>query len=90
MATKSSRRALRRHHRERLLKSRNHYWSMGSPGVDPRDADKRQGRVTRTPCLCSCRGCGNPRRYEGNAATARTRAEIRCLLTMNEDMGAGG
>jgi len=38
---------------------------------DPRSADVAVGRLYRTPQLCSCAACGNPRRH----FRERTRAE---------------
>lgn len=61
-------RAVRRHHVERLRRKRQSYW--GYPhhyGVwEPEDMDVRQlGRVVQYPQICSCRGCGNQRKWEG-------------------------
>ena len=57
-------RALRRHHRERLIQARRVYWGrQGSslrhcPALDPRQL----GMLAQTAATCSCLGCGNPRR----------------------------
>jgi hypothetical protein len=63
-------RAERRHHVQRLKRSRRHYW--GYPNrfttaypdlpVAPVEMDaKRLGMLVATPQLCSCLGCGNAR-----------------------------
>jgi hypothetical protein len=65
---KSTTRALRRHHRERLMAKRKHYW--GYPRIypfgeivemDPATLSK----VARTPHPCSRFCCGNVRPLEG-------------------------
>lgn len=55
---KNMRRALRRHHVARLKAARRFHW-----GRDLRHDAKVLGQVVDTPCPCSCRMCGNPRRY---------------------------
>lgn len=52
-------RALRRHHAARLKAKRAHYW--GGSDKTPR----LLGLLSQTPALCSCPGCGNPRKYFG-------------------------
>lgn len=50
--------ARRRHHNRRIKEKRKGYWSDNN--------DKRNlGRILSTPQLCSCRGCGNQRKWEG-------------------------
>lgn len=61
-------RAVRRHHIERLKAKRKGYW--GYPhhyGIwAPEQMDARQlGKVAQYPQPCSCRGCGNQRKWEG-------------------------
>ena len=50
-----SKRAIRRHHRERLITKRKKviWWAK----------DAYSGRLANTPCPCSCWMCGNPRKY---------------------------
>lgn len=48
-------RAIRRHHKERLKKKRQHYFTAaGSLHI-----------VADTPCVCSCAMCSNKRKYSG-------------------------
>lgn len=72
----SSRRALRRHHRDRLKKARAHYWGGPHPEFGPTWEARRQGLLVQTPKPCACSMCANPRRL-GNAALARTVQEHR-------------
>ncbi|MEZ4775950.1 MAG: hypothetical protein R3D00_22420 [Bacteroidia bacterium] len=53
---KNYQRAIRRHHRERLLQKRKNYW--GNDRVHEIKAN-----VINTPKPCSCFMCGNPRKY---------------------------
>lgn len=63
-------RAERRHHRERLKKSRRLHWGRDLAG------DKRQhAQVVDTPTPCSCFMCGNPRRYFDVKSMQERRAE---------------
>lgn len=68
-------RALRRHHTRRLKRNRKDYW-FG-------DMNKRQlGKVVTTPHPCSCRSCGNQRKWEGE-----TRQEQIARINEQEDTG---
>lgn len=61
---KNSTRALRRHHAARLKKVRKEYWSHRHGVSQANQMDERQlGMVIATPKLCSCFGCGNPRKW---------------------------
>jgi len=57
---KNTTRALKRHHQKRIKNNRKYYW-----GGNAATSDKSQGKCSRTPCLCSCWMCGNPRKYLG-------------------------
>ena len=60
MTFKSSKRALRRFHRNRLLKKRKNYWGL----ADNELADfVTTQKLANTPKPCSCFMCGNPRKY---------------------------
>ncbi|MEZ4829423.1 MAG: hypothetical protein R3C61_24535 [Bacteroidia bacterium] len=53
---KNYQRAIRRHHRERLLyKRKNYHTAQRHGGNSP--------SVVNTPRPCSCALCGNPRKY---------------------------
>lgn len=56
-----SQRALRRHHRIRLLNKRKYYYrgAMIEDGFNSNNI----ARVINTPKSCSCWMCGNPRKY---------------------------
>lgn len=58
MAT--SKRAMRRYHRERLLRRRLRQWNYGA--YYPWTA-REMIRYIDTPCTCSCPYCGNPRKW---------------------------
>ena len=51
-----SKRALRRHHRERLKRKRASYW-WGE------NDSRKLGILASTPCVCSCWMCGSARKY---------------------------
>ena len=67
-------RAIRRAHSMRLRNKRKHYWGGNS---NP----KRMGILNTTPQRCSCLGCGNERKYEGE-----TRQELRHSLKHEIDL----
>jgi hypothetical protein len=67
---KSTTRALRRHHRERLMEKRKHYWGYpriwGYPPYQLAEMSPAQlSKVARTPHPCSRFCCGNVRPLEG-------------------------
>lgn len=67
--------AYRRHHMKRLKQKRAKYWH------GTLDNPRRRGKVYRTPCVCSCPMCGNPRRHFGK----RTMAEQRLVIALGKD-----
>ena len=71
--TGSQRRSLRRHHDQRkkawVRKNLTHYFY----GLAVMPAD-RVGRYSRTPKVCSCFMCGNPRRYQRGPTLQERRA----------------
>ena len=73
--TGSQRRSLRRHYDQRkkawVRKNLTHYFY----GLAVMPAD-RVGRYARTPKVCSCFMCGNPRRYQGGP-TLRKRGRTK-------------
>ncbi|MEZ4886429.1 MAG: hypothetical protein R3E32_16960 [Chitinophagales bacterium] len=56
---KTYQRAIRRHHRARLLNKRKNYWGRAW-SIEDEPISKK---VINTPKPCSCFMCGNPRRY---------------------------
>ena len=66
MDHKDHRRALRRHHRARLIAKRTRrdhpYWGRGPWSPEPRFTAAHQGQIARTPKPCGCWMCCNPRR----------------------------
>ncbi|MFK7969671.1 MAG: hypothetical protein AB8F95_04850 [Bacteroidia bacterium] len=52
-------RAVRRHHRKRLKAKRKQYWGAEH---DVTHSPRKLGMLVNTPCVCSCHGCGNPRK----------------------------
>lgn len=71
-------RSERRHHRDRILAKRyrqDSQWYLVVTNVAEWRFKHARKRLN-TGCLCSCRMCGNPRRYYGNSAAARTFKEL--------------
>lgn len=64
--------ALRRHHHQRLKKSRRYRW-----GRDLRREPHQLAKVINTPTPCSCPMCGNPRRYFGELTLQERRNAAR-------------
>jgi hypothetical protein len=64
---KTTMRAIRRHHRARLIAERGHHFGRT---LSPAEAAK----AARTPKPCSCSMCGNPRRYFGEFTIQERRA----------------
>ncbi|MDA8378168.1 MAG: hypothetical protein M0Z50_14135 [Planctomycetia bacterium] len=64
-------RAMRRHHRHRLLHNRRFHWGRDLSESD--ESPRHRGKVIDTPTPCSCWMCGNPRRYFGE----KTLQELR-------------
>lgn len=69
--TKSTRRAWRRHHRDRLKAVRAGYYGNAIAQVPAGHRARFLGRVLSTPKPCSCLMCGNPR----TRLSERTRQE---------------
>jgi hypothetical protein len=72
-------RAIRRHHRARLIEKRvaQRSWMFNSA---PAAIAKIKGRLADTPTPCSCWACGNPRRIFG----ALTLSEKRSFFVLKE------
>ena len=79
-----SRRALRRHQRDRVIATRVAYRKAWDPTfmdhLDPAGQARHKAILGRTPTLCSCWMCGNPRRHQGEI----TRAEKIALIELRE------
>lgn len=68
MARFDSKRALRRHHLNRIKKNRKFYWG--------RELNEEElGIVAKTTKTTKCACCGNPRRYFGKKTLQEKRAE---------------
>jgi hypothetical protein len=77
---KSTKRALRRHHRQRMMQHAVRSYALRWE----EDAQVQRERVVRwynNLSKCSCWMCGNPRKYEGKP----TRQELRQLLAAQDD-----
>jgi hypothetical protein len=61
-------RAVRRHHRERLKRARRFYW-----GMDLRGDERRIGLLVNTAAICSCWMCCNARRLAGERTVQERR-----------------
>jgi hypothetical protein len=64
---KDKKRALRRHHAERLKRKRARYWTAVT--------ERQRAIAVNTPCRCSCWMCGNPRRHWGEKTVQEQRAD---------------
>lgn len=64
---KGNKRAVRRHHRERLKRKRGNYGNVFT--------EKQLLKAIDTPHPCSCALCGNPRRYGGDKTPAEQKSE---------------
>ncbi|WDR22141.1 hypothetical protein PJM41_0056 [Salmonella phage vB_SenS_UTK0009] len=79
MVIELSARAQNRHHRQRLKNKRMHYWNAQTSCKN----NKRMiGKVTTTPCLCSCCMCMSPRKLYGNSKVGLKISEIRKMEAM--------
>lgn len=77
---KSTKRAQRRHHYQRLKERRvkRKYWCFHS---DSQLSKRHLGVAVNTPKICSCWMCGNPRKQPGDS---RTRSEKKADLALKE------
>jgi len=76
METKDLRRALRRHHVQRLKRARAGYW-----GRDRTLSPRQLGIAVGTSTPCSCWMCGNPRRFlTGDLPNGLTVQEVKQRL----------
>jgi hypothetical protein len=85
---KQTKRAERRHHRNRLLKKRV-LEARDMQFCFPRDETwvQRYARQrVNTSCLCSCCMCKSPRKFHGNGKNGKTFAELRICDTMRDDL----
>jgi hypothetical protein len=73
---KDMKRSIRRHHRQRLIQTRlkNNYWNLRNLGStqSPQSSvvavtPTQLGILGKKPKVCSCRLCGNARRYFGSS-----------------------
>lgn len=71
-------RAQRRHEREVLKKARQVYWGHRGPSRlwgEPLN-ERQLGILVSTPAVCSCMGCGNPRKHPGKGKDRLSIAEL--------------
>ncbi len=78
---KNLKRALRRHHRDRLLQKRKHYWSYNNAYNDTLNVEIPHS-VINTPTPCSCYMCGNPRKYFKEASLEERRYSLMNELAL--------
>ena len=71
---KYSKRAIRRHHYQRLKKKRQHYWQW--PTDNQLLVGASLGICVNTPASCSASCCGNPRRHFGEKTIQEIKSEI--------------
>lgn len=94
---KNTKRARRRHHYARMKLKRQFNWGYGRKnrwvGITPENAGeinfmsaKTAGIITRTPKLCSCWMCTNPRRVRGQQNNNLTLQELKALDAFNDGM----
>lgn len=76
-------RAIRRHHVERLKNKRKHYYGYDSHNPM---ASCRLGKVVQYPKDCSCTSCGNPRKWF-KSKTTKERLNILNHLEQCEEAG---
>lgn len=81
-----SRRAWRRHHRDRLKQARKGYWSGPHPEWGAAWEGRRLGMLAQNPKPCSCWMCGSPRRVHGNAQASLTFQELRARCVEREGL----
>jgi len=62
-------RAIRRHHRARLLKARRNHYGGDWAAI-------AGGKLVNTATPCSCWMCGNPRKYTGELTIAELKADL--------------
>lgn len=60
-----TKRALRRHHKERLKQKRKRYWGYETDYSPEKMDDRTLGMVVNTAHPCSGYCCGNPRKWFG-------------------------
>jgi len=70
---KSTQRALRRHHVQRLKRVRQFYW-----GSTAHHSAKRIHQCVITACVCSCHYCGNQRRHFGKSHCEKRQMHRHC------------
>ena len=73
---KSYKRALRRHHVNRLKQKRRIHWGRVL------HTDEELGKAVGTPKPCSCFMCGNPRKYYGEKTVQERRFEQVPILIL--------
>ena len=73
-------RVQRRHHRQRILNKRRKVSYL--QGMNHADRERIARGLINTASPCSCHYCGNPRKYRGNSALARTFKELHAIADL--------
>ncbi|TOB58840.1 hypothetical protein CGI58_23835 [Vibrio parahaemolyticus] len=66
---KNTKRALRRHHIQRVKNNRKSYWGNAASS-----SSRILGICVSTPCVCSCWMCGNQRQHNGVSFSDKKRS----------------
>tara|TARA_R100001530_G_scaffold65167_1_gene46670 strand:- start:772 stop:1047 length:276 start_codon:yes stop_codon:yes gene_type:complete len=83
---KNMKRALRRHHVDRLKKVRSRY-NHATLRMNDEDMARRVGMLVNTATLCSCEMCGNPRnRKDSSKKYYLTIQEKKADVIMKEEL----
>ena len=85
---KDLKRALRRHHVNRLKKKRVNYYGGYARELPERERLRTVGVFVNTVPVCSCWMCGNPRRHLGDVTlqeTVAAKAFAMAVAALGED-----
>lgn len=70
-------------HQKQRIKERRKKDIVYTMAKDP--SCKRLGKHAKTPTMCSCFMCGNPRKFNGNSKTSLTIQELKALERVEHD-----
>ena len=83
---KNHKRALRRFHKHRIHKKRRKYWMLDH-FIGEQRSEENLKKLSKTPIMCSCWMCGNPRKYYNEKTVQELKAEEKFQSDIN-DMAA--